>query len=103
MPLDPTETARPIHRRGRVMTNRDQTMLSPHKPRVRYVVRDHATYLAPIGGRWAKWVVFDMLTRRQVASYDTRAEARSLATVRNAQDRLKRSLANAVQLELVDS
>lgn len=74
-------------------------------PRVRYVVRDHATYLAPIGGRWAKWVVFDMLLRRQVASLDTRAEARSLAAVLNNQDRLKlkRSLANAVQLETADS
>ena len=83
--------------------------MSPRRPRVRYVVRDHATYnngtayLAPIGGRWAKWVVFDVLTGRRVASYDTRAEARSLATVRNAQDKLKRSLANAVQLEMVDS
>jgi hypothetical protein len=72
-------------------------------PRVRYVVRDHATYLAPIGGRWAKWVVFDMLLRRQVASLDTRAEGRSLAAVLNNQDRLKRSRANAVQLETADS
>lgn len=77
--------------------------MSPRRPRVRYVVRDHATYLAPIGGRWAKWVVFDMLTRREVARLDTRAEARALATVKNAEDRLKRSLANAVQLEMVDS
>lgn len=77
--------------------------MSPRRPRVRYVVRDHATHLAPIGGRWAKWVVFDMLKRRQVASLDTRAEARSLAKVKNAEDRLKRSLANAVQLEMLDS
>lgn len=77
--------------------------MSPRRPRVRYVVRDHATHLAPLGGRWAKWVVFDMLTRRHVASRDTRAEARSLAAVKNAQDNLKRSLANAVQLEMVDS
>jgi hypothetical protein len=44
-----------------------------------------------------------MLTRREVARLDTRAEARSLAKVKNAEDRLKRSLANAVQLEMVDS
>lgn len=67
--------------------------MSPRRPRARYVVRDHAT----------KWVVFDMLMRRQVASLDTRADARSLAKVKNAEDRLKRSLANAVQLEMVDS
>lgn len=77
--------------------------MTPRRPRVRYVVRDRTTYHAHLGGRWAKWVVLDMLTRRQVASLDTRAEARSLATVRNAQDNLKRSLANAVQLEMVDS
>ena len=77
--------------------------MSPRRPRVRYVVRDHATHLAPLGGRWAKWVVFDMLTRREVASCDTRADARSLARVRNAEDKLKRSLANAVQLEMQDS
>lgn len=77
--------------------------MSPRRPRVRYVVRDHATHLAPIGGRWAKWVVFDMLKSRRVASLHTRAEARSLAKVKNAEDRLKRALANAVQLEMVDS
>ena len=82
--------------------------MSPRRSRVRYVVRDHATYIAPLtvaplGGRWAKWVVFDMLMLRQVASLGTRAEARSLAKVKNAEDRLKRSLANAVQLEMVDS
>jgi len=44
-----------------------------------------------------------MLMRRQVASLDTRAEARSLAKVKNAEDMLKRSLANAVQSEMVDS
>jgi len=76
--------------------------MSPRRPRVRYVVRDHGLR-SPLGGRWAKWVVFDMSTRRQVASLDTRAEARALAKVKNAEDRLKRSLANAVQLEMVDS
>ena len=77
--------------------------MSPRRPRVRYVVRDHAPHLAPLRTRGAKWVVFDMLTRREVARLDTRAEARALATVKNAEDRLKRSLANAVQLEMVDS
>ena len=77
--------------------------MTPRTPRARYVVRYLATYPAPIVGRLAKWVVFDTLTRRRVASYGTRAEARSLAVVRNEQDRLKRSLANAVQLEMVDS
>ncbi len=69
--------------------------MSPRRPRVRYVVRDHATYLAPLGGRWAKWVVFDMWERCQVASCDTRAEARSLAKNKNVLNNLKRSGARA--------
>jgi len=70
--------------------------MSPRRPRARYVALKAAH-------AWAKWVVFDMLMRRQVASLDTRAEARSLAKVKNAEDMLKRSLANAVQSEMVDS
>ena len=70
--------------------------MSPRRPRARYVALKAAH-------AWAKWAVFDMLTRREVARLDTRAAARSLAKVKNAEDRLKRSLANAVQLEMVDS
>ena len=55
-----------------------------------------------VGVSYGKWVVFDMLTRRQVEPLDRELEL-SLAKVKNAEDRLKRSLANAVQLEMVDS
>ncbi len=68
--------------------------MSTRRQRARYVVRGSE-------GHGVRWMVFDKLTLR-LTVVSTRQEARLLAKVKNAEDRLKRRLANAVQLELLD-